>query len=125
NWFRKNAGGRFVWPGFGENIRVLKWIIQRLSGEAEAVTTPIGNLPAPGSLDLDGLDIAEADLDLLLTVDAQAWKLEAEHIPEFFEIFGGRLPQRLWELHRELAGRLGRVDGAGRVDGLGRGARSP
>jgi phosphoenolpyruvate carboxykinase (GTP) len=96
-----------VWPGFGENIRVLKWIIERLSGEAAAVTTPIGNLPAPGSLDLGGLDITEADLDLLLTVDAQAWKVEAEHIPEFFETFGEHLPQRLWELHRELAGRLG------------------
>src|SRR5215472_16638172 len=67
NWFRKDAAGRFVWPGFGENIRVLKWIVERLSGSAEAVPTPIGNLPAPGSLDLDGLEIGAADLDLLLT----------------------------------------------------------
>ena len=65
NWFRKDATGRFVWPGFGENIRVLKWIIQRLSGDAKATRTPIGYLPAPGSLDLDGLDISWADLDLL------------------------------------------------------------
>src|SRR5439155_23470812 len=56
NWFRKNAQGKFAWPGFGENIRVLKWIVQRLSGEAEAVSTPIGLLPAPGSRDLDGLN---------------------------------------------------------------------
>ncbi|MGD0604050.1 MAG: phosphoenolpyruvate carboxykinase (GTP) [Streptosporangiaceae bacterium] len=107
NWFRKDASGKFVWPGFGENSRVLKWIIQRLSGDAKAVTTPIGYLPAPGSLDLDGLDISWADLDLLLTVDTQAWKLEAEHIPEFFHSFGKHLPARLWELQAELAKRLG------------------
>ena len=80
NWFRKDAAGRFVWPGFGENIRVLKWIVERLSGSAEAVETPIGLLPAPGALDLDGLEIGEADLELLLTVDRQAWKLEADQI---------------------------------------------
>jgi len=107
NWFRKNAQGKFVWPGFGENIRVLKWIIERLSGEAAAATTPIGNLPAPGSLDLGGLDVTWADLDLLLTVDTEAWKLEAEHIPEFFRTFHQHLPQRLWELHQELVDRLG------------------
>ncbi|MGH8918657.1 MAG: phosphoenolpyruvate carboxykinase domain-containing protein, partial [Actinomycetes bacterium] len=107
NWFRKDALGKFVWPGFGENIRVLKWIIQRLSGEAAATRTPIGYLPAPGALDLDGLDISRADLDLLLTVDTQAWKLEAEHMPGFFEGFDGRLPGRLWELHQELVDRLG------------------
>ena len=86
---------------------MLKWIIQRLSGDAAAVSTPIGNLPAPGSLDLDGLDIRSADLDLLLTVDTQAWKAEAEQIPEFFRGFGEQLPARLWELHQELIARLG------------------
>ena len=106
NWFRKDASGRFVWPGFGENSRVLKWIIQRLSGDAEAVETPIGNLPAPGSLDLDGVELTEADLELLLTVDAQAWKLEADGMPEFFRTFGEHLPQRLWELHQDLVDRL-------------------
>jgi phosphoenolpyruvate carboxykinase (GTP) len=114
NWFRKNAQGRFAWPGFGENIRVLKWVIQRLDGQAEAVSTPIGLLPAPGSLDLDGLDVSWADLALLLTVDTQAWKLEAEHIPEFFRTFHRHLPDRLWELHRELAGRLEAASSAGR-----------
>jgi phosphoenolpyruvate carboxykinase (GTP) len=106
NWFRKDGSGRFVWPGFGENIRVLKWIIQRLSGDAEASATPVGYLPAPGSLDLDGLEISHADLALLLTVDTDAWKQEAEHIPEFFQTFGRHLPARLWELHEELLGRL-------------------
>jgi phosphoenolpyruvate carboxykinase (GTP) len=106
NWFRKDADGRFVWPGFGENMRVLKWIIQRVSGDAEAVPTPIGNLPAPGSLDLDGLDLSQADLDLLLTVDTPAWKAEAEQIPAFFRTFGSQLPGRLWELQQDLADRL-------------------
>jgi len=107
NWFRKDASGRFVWPGFGENIRVLKWVIGRLTGQAEAVATPIGYLPAPGSLDLDGLEVSWADLALLLTVDTEAWKLEAEHIPEHFQTFHRHLPARLRELHEELAERLG------------------
>ena len=107
NWFRKDAEGRFVWPGFGENSRVLKWIIQRLDGQAKATRTPVGYLPAPGSLDLDGLDISWADLALLLTVDTEAWKLEAEHIPEHFQTFHRHLPDRLWQLHEELVDRLG------------------
>src|SRR6201993_4900446 len=107
NWFRKDAAGRFVWPGFGENSRVLKWIVERLSGSAEAVPSPVGNLPAPGALDLDGLEIGQADLDLLLTVDRQAWKLEADQIPEVFRGFGDHLPRRLAELHQELIDRLG------------------
>jgi phosphoenolpyruvate carboxykinase (GTP) len=107
NWFRKDAKGRFVWPGFGENSRVLKWIIQRLTGEAQATKTPIGYLPAPGSLDLDGLEISWADLALLLTVDTEAWKLEAGLIPEHFQTLHRHLPARLWELHQELEERLG------------------
>jgi phosphoenolpyruvate carboxykinase (GTP) len=107
NWFRKDSGGRFVWPGFGENSRVLKWIIERLDGDAEAVETPIGNLPAPGALDTEGLRLSQADLDLLLTVDPQAWKLEADRMPEFFQMFGERMPERLWELQQDLVDRLG------------------
>jgi phosphoenolpyruvate carboxykinase (GTP) len=107
NWFRKDASGRFVWPGFGENIRVLKWITERLAGDAAAVETAIGNLPAPGSLDLDGLGLSAADEELLLTVNAQAWKLEADQIPDFFRTFGAQLPARLWELQQDLVDRLG------------------
>ena len=106
NWFRKDDDGRFVWPGFGENSRVLKWIVERLSGDAEAVETPVGNLPAPGALDLDGLRLSQADLDLLLTADPQDWKLEADRMPEFFAMFGEHLPERLWELHQDLVDRL-------------------
>ena len=114
NWFRKDASGRFVWPGFGENSRVLKWIVERVSaadsadsGTEGAVSTPVGLLPAPGALGLDGLELSQADLDLLLTVDVAAWKREAEQMPEFFRGFGGHLPARLWELHEELTARLG------------------
>jgi phosphoenolpyruvate carboxykinase (GTP) len=106
NWFRRDADGRFVWPGFGENIRVLKWIVQRLSGSAEAARTPIGYLPTVSSLDLDGLALSSEDLDLLLTVDREAWKREAEQIPEFFRTFDTHLPLRLWQLHKELLDRL-------------------
>ena len=95
-----------MWPGFGENSRVLKWIAERLSGDAEAVETPVGNLPAPGALDLDGLQLSQADLDLLLTVDPPTWKLEADRMPEFFRMFGEHLPERLWELHQDLIDRL-------------------
>jgi phosphoenolpyruvate carboxykinase (GTP) len=108
NWFRKDSSGRFVWPGFGENSRVLKWIVQRLSDDAEAVRTPIGYLPAPGSLDLDGLEISQADLDLLLTLDTSAWKREAGRMPEFFRTFGEHLPAALWDLHRNLVEELER-----------------
>jgi phosphoenolpyruvate carboxykinase (GTP) len=87
---------------------VLKWIAERVASPDldGAVSTPVGLLPAPGALDLSGLDISQDDLDLLLTVDVQAWKREAEQMPEFFRGFGGHLPARLWELHEELTARL-------------------
>ena len=86
---------------------MLKWIVERLEGTPKAEDTPIGRLPAVGALDLTGLDVTWDDLDLLLTVDAQAWKLEAEHIPEFFRTFHQHLPTRLWDLYQELVERLG------------------
>ena len=103
NWFRKNARGKFVWPGFGENIRVLKWIIQRLDGQADGGLDPDRDCcPRPARSTSTAWTSSWADLALLLTVDTQAWKLEAEHIPEFFRTFHRHLPERLWELHREL-----------------------
>ncbi|GAB1821251.1 phosphoenolpyruvate carboxykinase (GTP) [Herbidospora sp. RD11066] len=105
NWFRKDAEGRFVWPGFGENSRVLKWIVERLNGQAEAVDTPIGRLPV--KIDAEGLDIAEEDLELLLSVDREVWREEAALIPGHFETFGDHLPEGLWEEYRSLVARLG------------------
>ncbi|MFI6325341.1 phosphoenolpyruvate carboxykinase (GTP) [Nonomuraea sp. NPDC050556] len=105
NWFRKNDQGRFIWPGFGENSRVLKWIVDRLNGEAGAVPTPIGLLPK--ELDTDGLEIAQEDLDTLLSVDREVWREEAALIPEHFAKFGSQLPKELWEEYDALVDRLG------------------
>jgi phosphoenolpyruvate carboxykinase (GTP) len=105
NWFRKD-GGKFIWPGYGENSRVLKWIFERLEGEAEAVDTAIGRLPAKGSLDTAGLDIPEADLEQLLNVDIEASRQEALLIPTFYKSFGDRLPAALWNQYEDLVRRL-------------------
>ncbi|MEU6034876.1 phosphoenolpyruvate carboxykinase (GTP) [Actinomadura sp. NPDC047616] len=107
NWFRKDADGRFIWPGFGENSRVLKWIVERLNGRADAVKSPIGHLPTRESLDTEGLDLDEAALDTLLSVDPEVWKQEAALVPAFFETFGDHLPKELWDEYRALLHRLG------------------
>jgi phosphoenolpyruvate carboxykinase (GTP) len=106
NWFRKGEDGRFVWPGFGDNARVLKWIFERLDGEVEAVDTPVGRTPTRAALDLAGLDLSEADLATLLDVDAEVWSEEAALIPEFYARFGDRLPAALWRQHDDLLDRL-------------------
>ena len=106
NWFRKNADGKWLWPGFGENSRVLKWIVDRIEGTAEGTMTPIGILPAAGELDLDGLDLPAEDLELLLSVDTEIWKREAELIPTYFAQFGDHLPAVLVEQHAALVKRL-------------------
>lgn len=107
NWFRKNSAGKFVWPGYGENSRVLKWIVDRLEGTAEGVDTPIGVLPPQTALDLDGLDLSQEDLDLLLTVDADIWRQEAALVPSHLELFGEHTPTELWDEYRALVKRLG------------------
>jgi len=106
NWFRKGADGSFLWPGFGENSRVLKWIIERLEGSAEGEETAIGTVPHAADLDLAGLDLDPARLAELLSVDTETWRREASLIPAHFERFGGHLPEELWQEHRELVARL-------------------
>jgi phosphoenolpyruvate carboxykinase (GTP) len=106
NWFRKDASGRWLWPGYGENSRVLKWIVDRLDGRAEGVDTPIGVVPAKGALDTAGLDISDEDLDVLLSVDPETWKQEAALIPAHFESFGDHLPKELWAEYETLLSRL-------------------
>jgi len=95
NWFRKDENGRFMWPGFGDNSRVIEWIFGRCSGEDDAVRTPIGCLPAPGALDTSGLDISAADMAALLSVDLKIWAAEAEAIEQHYAKFGARLPAAL------------------------------
>ncbi|KIF01345.1 phosphoenolpyruvate carboxykinase [Streptomyces sp. RSD-27] len=107
NWFRKNDAGKFVWPGFGENSRVLKWIVGRLDGNAEGVETAIGVLPTKAALDLDGLDISDEDLDFLLTVDKDVWREEAALVPEHLNTYGDHTPKELWEQYHALVERLG------------------
>jgi phosphoenolpyruvate carboxykinase (GTP) len=106
NWFRRDENGRFLWPGFGENSRVLKWVFDRINGTADAVATPIGLLPAPGALDVDGLDIDDADLDELLKVDVDGWKSAIPQIEDHFGQFGEKLPAQLTNQLKTLASAL-------------------
>jgi phosphoenolpyruvate carboxykinase (GTP) len=107
NWFRRDDDGNFLWPGFGENSRVLKWVIERIEGQAAAVETPIGHVPTPESLDTDGLDMTEDELVQALAVDAEEWKAEIPQIQEWFEKFGEQLPAVLWTELDGLKARLG------------------
>lgn len=106
NWFREEPGHGFLWPGYGENSRVLKWVFERASGKGAAVDTPIGRLPAPGALDLRGLDVKPDVLAKLLAVDAAGWKAELPLIREHFTKFGEHLPKGLWEELAALEKRL-------------------
>jgi phosphoenolpyruvate carboxykinase (GTP) len=106
NWFRRDQDGGFLWPGFGENSRVLKWVIERLEGTAAAVETPIGLVPAPGALDIDGLDLTEDQVRQALAVDPEEWKRELPQIQEWFEKFGEQLPTVLWTELDDLRSRL-------------------
>jgi phosphoenolpyruvate carboxykinase (GTP) len=106
NWFRKDAKGRFIWPGFGENSRVLKWIVRRLEGVAGAGDTAIGRVPRASDLDLTGLNLSADHLDLLLEVDADTWREEADLIPPAYDRFGDRLPPALWSQYEALRARL-------------------
>ena len=107
NWFRRDEDGGFLWPGFGENSRVLKWIVERIDGQADAVETPIGHVPTPESLDTEGLDMTPAHLAAALSVDAEEWKDELPQIAEWFEKFGESLPAVLWTELDGLKARLG------------------
>ncbi|MBI2211709.1 MAG: phosphoenolpyruvate carboxykinase (GTP), partial [Deltaproteobacteria bacterium] len=106
NWFRKSPEGKWLWPGFGENSRVLKWMCERLEGKAGAKKTPIGYLPGEGDLDLKGLSLPAENIRELLKFDREAWKAEVPDIERFFGQFGDRLPERLKRQQRGLAERL-------------------
>ncbi|MFJ9368513.1 phosphoenolpyruvate carboxykinase (GTP) [Nocardia sp. NPDC101769] len=106
NWFRRGEDGRFLWPGFGENSRVLEWIVNRIEGTAEAEATPIGNVPTAGNLDLEGLDVNTADVDEALAVDVEEWKREIPLIEEWFEFIGDKLPSGIRDEFEALKQRL-------------------
>jgi phosphoenolpyruvate carboxykinase (GTP) len=106
NWFRKNDSGEFVWPGYGENMRVLKWMIDRIHGDAGAHETPVGLVPEPADLDLAGLEISPDQLRAALAIDTDEWKAEVASSGEFFDKIGTSLPAALREKHHELAAAL-------------------
>jgi phosphoenolpyruvate carboxykinase (GTP) len=106
NFFQRNERGRFLWPGFGENLRILRWIVERCKGGGQATDTPIGYVPKASSLTGDGLEIAKSDLDQLVTVDREAWKNNLKSQSDFFDTFGDHLPAGMKEEHRSLAKRL-------------------
>jgi len=109
NWFRKGADGKFLWPGYGENVRVLKWILERVEGRGAAQETPIGYVPAKNGLTLDGLKISEPVLNELLRVNPEDWELERLDTKQFFAKFGERLPREILAEHEKLGRRFDRV----------------
>jgi phosphoenolpyruvate carboxykinase (GTP) len=109
NWFRKGADGKFLWPGYGENVRVLKWITERIEGTGAATETPIGFVPTSNALTLDGLDVTRATMEELLRVDPADWTKEHADTGKFFQEFGSRLPEGIREEHKRLGERLQRV----------------
>ena len=106
NWFKTDENDKFIWPGFGDNLRVLEWIIERATGDAPSKETPIGYLPTEDALDLKGLDLEKGVMDTLLEVNKEAWLKEYDEISEFFKKFGDELPKEMAEEHQALKDRL-------------------
>jgi phosphoenolpyruvate carboxykinase (GTP) len=112
NWFRTDERGRYIWPGFGENMRVLRWVREQVlsrNGASNARETPVGIVPTPEELDLRGMDLRPGDLERLLTIDTARWRQEMEHREEHLSAFAG-LPEAIWEAHRRVAADLDAED---------------
>jgi phosphoenolpyruvate carboxykinase (GTP) len=107
NWFRRGDDGRFLWPGFGENSRVLKWVIQRLEGTASATETPIGHIPSADQIDIDGISEPIEDVEASLHFDADEWRAELPLIDEWFDKIGDKLPTSMRDELAALKQRLG------------------
>ena len=106
NWFRRDKEEKFLWPGYGDNLRVLEWILERARGEADAEETAIVYVPKSGSLDLTGLDISDSQMQQLMEIDKDAWLAEIESQNEFFGKFGDDLPSEIKEEQAKLKERL-------------------
>jgi phosphoenolpyruvate carboxykinase (GTP) len=107
NWFRKSSDGKFLWPGFSDNSRVLKWMCERVDGKVGTRQTPIGLLPNNGDLDLSGLNISAEEMQELTSINPDEWKAEISGIQKHFETFGSRLPGELGQQLKEFIERLG------------------
>jgi phosphoenolpyruvate carboxykinase (GTP) len=107
NWFRQDKDGKFLWPGFGDNLRVLSWIIDRCEGRASAKETPIGFLPRPEDIDLSGLALGDGALHQLMDIDPAAWHAEIDDIGKYLESYGARMPQKLKDRHQQVKTALG------------------
>jgi phosphoenolpyruvate carboxykinase (GTP) len=107
NWFRRDKAGKFLWPGYGDNLRVLRWIIDRCAGRATAAETPIGMLPHPADIDVAGLNLSPQTMQDLVAVDPQLWRQEMKDLGEYLRTFGARVPPKLLEEHKNVLERLG------------------
>jgi len=106
NWFRQDKDGNLLWPGFGENLRILEWILARCRGEVNGLKTAIGFIPDPDDIDMTGLDMPDGAMEKLFEINPKAWKTEMKGVEEFFKKFGDRLPLELWAQHESLERRL-------------------
>ena len=106
NWFRKDANGRYLWPGFSDNMHVLKWIVERCQGTGDAVKTPLGDMPTPQTLNLDAMGLSPEQQAELFKVDREEWRLEVHEREKFFRQFGDRLPEGLRAENEALRQRL-------------------
>ena len=110
NWFRLDDEGHFIWPGFGDNLRVVLWALDRCAGKVDAVETAIGYLPKPEDINIEGLEDDGINIDViksLLSVDSELWKEDAEGVREFYDKIGGRMPEELYKQLDALEKRLG------------------
>jgi phosphoenolpyruvate carboxykinase (GTP) len=106
NWFRQDEEGHFLWPGYGENLRILEWILARCRGDIDAVKTAIGYIPKSEDIDMTGLDLPKKNMEKLFQIDQNAWQSELDDIAEFFKKFGDRLPLELWAQHEAIKRRF-------------------
>jgi phosphoenolpyruvate carboxykinase (GTP) len=106
NWFRQDDDGNFLWPGFGENLRVLRWIIDRCEDRVGATETPVGFLPRPGDIDTSELDISDETMHELVTVDVERWRTENQHFADYLDEYGDRVPATLRSEQQRIAAEL-------------------
>jgi phosphoenolpyruvate carboxykinase (GTP) len=106
NWFRTGENGKFLWPGFGDNLRVLDWVLERCAGRGEAVDTPIGNLPTINAISRKGLDVSDEIMKSLLQVDSAEWMEAVTGQQDFLNSFGRRMPKAMWDEHDKLSDRI-------------------